>query len=223
MYYCYSWSLFWFLLITEGAPSRLQRNNCVAFGNHLFEIPTIFEKNFSCYSKLPITECCEIYKLFYEINLTFSGVWLNVWKVYVILVWEMEKLTVFCVEKSFDFITTRKKDVVNVTKWHAENVEKVSINFFIKGNYKNFWLHIILSLKNFGSESIFIYIILRRSSHLSYACTGFSKSAQITFCFGVSSNLSQEKSLTAEILGKYFLRTIVPRKYIRNISALLLR
>ena len=41
----------------------------------------------------------------------------------------------------------------------------------------------------------------------------------ITFCFGVSSNLSQEKSPTAEILGKYFLRTIVPRKYMRKISA----
>ena len=41
----------------------------------------------------------------------------------------------------------------------------------------------------------------------------------ITFCFGVSSNLSQEKSPTAEILGKYFLQTIVPRKYMRKISA----
>ena len=41
----------------------------------------------------------------------------------------------------------------------------------------------------------------------------------ITFCFGVSSNLSQEKSPTAEILGKYFLRTIVPRKYMHKISA----
>ena len=43
----YSWSLFWFLLITEGAPSRLQWNSSFAFGNHLFGIPTIFEKNFS--------------------------------------------------------------------------------------------------------------------------------------------------------------------------------
>ena len=42
-----------------------------------------------------------------------------------------------------------------------------------------------------------------------------------TFCFGVSSNLSQQKSQTAEILGKYFLQTIVPRKwkYMRKISA----
>ena len=30
---------------------------------------------------------------------------------------------------------------------------------------------------------------------------------------------SQEKSTTSEILGKYFLRTIVPRKYMRKISA----
>ena len=37
--------------------------------------------------------------------------------------------------------------------------------------------------------------------------------------FGVSSNLSQQKSPTAEILGKYFLRTIVPRKYMHKISA----
>ena len=41
----------------------------------------------------------------------------------------------------------------------------------------------------------------------------------ITFCFGVSSNLSQEKSPTAEILGKYFLRKIVLRKYMCKISA----
>ena len=41
----------------------------------------------------------------------------------------------------------------------------------------------------------------------------------ITFCFGVSSNLSQEKSPTAEILCKYFLRTIVPRKYMGKIFA----
>ena len=40
----------------------------------------------------------------------------------------------------------------------------------------------------------------------------------ITFCFGVSSNLSQEKSPTGEILGNYFLQTIVPRKYLPKIS-----
>ena len=43
----YSWSLFCFLLITEGVQSRLQRNSRFAFRNHLFGIPTIFEKNFS--------------------------------------------------------------------------------------------------------------------------------------------------------------------------------
>ena len=41
----------------------------------------------------------------------------------------------------------------------------------------------------------------------------------LTFCFGVSSNLSQEKSPSAEILGKCFLRTIVLRKYMHKISA----
>ena len=40
----------------------------------------------------------------------------------------------------------------------------------------------------------------------------------ITFCFGVSSNLSQQKSLTTEIIGIYFLGTIVPRKYMPIIS-----
>ena len=40
-----------------------------------------------------------------------------------------------------------------------------------------------------------------------------------TFSFGVSSNLSQQKSLTAEIIGKYFLGTIFPRKYMPIISA----
>ena len=42
----------------------------------------------------------------------------------------------------------------------------------------------------------------------------------ITFCFGVSSNVSQQKSPTAEILGKYFLRIIVPRKYMPKIPLL---
>ena len=37
--------------------------------------------------------------------------------------------------------------------------------------------------------------------------------------FGVSSNLSQQKSPTAGIIGIYFLRTIVPRKYMPIISA----
>ena len=32
----WSWFLFWFLLITEGAPSRLKRNSSFALGNHLF-------------------------------------------------------------------------------------------------------------------------------------------------------------------------------------------
>ena len=41
----------------------------------------------------------------------------------------------------------------------------------------------------------------------------------ITFCFGVSSNLSQEKSPTAEILGKFLLRKNVLRKYMRKSSA----
>ena len=40
----------------------------------------------------------------------------------------------------------------------------------------------------------------------------------ITFCFGVSSNLSQQKSPTAEILRIYFLRTIFRRKYMHKIS-----
>ena len=40
-----------------------------------------------------------------------------------------------------------------------------------------------------------------------------------TFSFGISSNLSQQKSPTAEIIGIYFLWTIVPRKYMPIISA----
>ena len=40
----------------------------------------------------------------------------------------------------------------------------------------------------------------------------------ITFCFGFSSNLSQQKSPTAEILRIYFLRTIFRRKYMHKIS-----
>ena len=47
----YSWSLFCFLLITDGVQIRLQRNNSLAFRNHLFGIPTILEKNFSLQSK----------------------------------------------------------------------------------------------------------------------------------------------------------------------------
>ena len=39
-----------------------------------------------------------------------------------------------------------------------------------------------------------------------------------TFSFGVSSNLSQQKSPTVEIIAIYFLRTIVPRKYMPIIS-----
>ena len=45
MHFCYSWSLFCFLLITEGVQSRLQRNSSFAFRNLLFGIPTISEKN----------------------------------------------------------------------------------------------------------------------------------------------------------------------------------
>ena len=40
-----------------------------------------------------------------------------------------------------------------------------------------------------------------------------------TFLFEVSSNLLQQKSPIAEIIGKYFLRTIVRRKYMPIISA----
>ena len=39
--------------------------------------------------------------------------------------------------------------------------------------------------------------------------TSFNFDRSITFCFGVSSNLSKEKCPTAEIFGQYFLRTIV--------------
>ena len=41
----------------------------------------------------------------------------------------------------------------------------------------------------------------------------------ITLSFGVSSNLSQQKSPTVEIIGIYFLGTIVLRKYMPIISA----
>ena len=47
MFLIYSLSLFWLLLITEGAPSCLQRNSSVAFRNHLFGSPNILEMNFS--------------------------------------------------------------------------------------------------------------------------------------------------------------------------------
>ena len=43
----YSWSLFCFLLITEGVQRRLQRNSSLTFRKHLLGIPTIFEKNLS--------------------------------------------------------------------------------------------------------------------------------------------------------------------------------
>ena len=42
----------------------------------------------------------------------------------------------------------------------------------------------------------------------------------ITFCFGVSSNLSQQKSLTAEILRINFLQKTVLRKYMHKTSAI---
>ena len=45
----------------------------------------------------------------------------------------------------------------------------------------------------------------------------------ITFCFGISSNLWQQKSPIAEVLHIYFLRTIFWRKFMRKIWALLLR
>ena len=41
----------------------------------------------------------------------------------------------------------------------------------------------------------------------------------ITFCFGVPSNLSKQKSPTAEILRIYFLGTIIWKKYLPKISA----
>ena len=41
----------------------------------------------------------------------------------------------------------------------------------------------------------------------------------ISFSFGVSSNLSQQNSPTAEILCIYFLKTIVRRKHLPKISA----
>ena len=50
----YSWSLFWFHLITEGASSRLQRNSSFPLGNYLFGIPTIFEKTFRRIQKIKI-------------------------------------------------------------------------------------------------------------------------------------------------------------------------
>ena len=50
-------------------------------------------------------------------------------------------------------------------------------------------------------------------------CILFYFDMLITFCFGVSSNLSQEKSLTVEILDIYFFGTIVRRKYLPKISA----
>ena len=50
-------------------------------------------------------------------------------------------------------------------------------------------------------------------------CTLFYFDMLITFCFEVSSNLSQQKSPTAEILRIYFLGTIVRRKYLPKISA----
>ena len=41
-----------------------------------------------------------------------------------------------------------------------------------------------------------------------------------TFSFRVSSNSSYQKSPKAEIIGKYFLGTIVPRKFMPIISAI---
>ena len=47
----------------------------------------------------------------------------------------------------------------------------------------------------------------------------FNYPRSIPFCFGVFSNLSQQKSPTAEILCKHFLETIVRKKYLCKISA----
>ena len=53
----------------------------------------------------------------------------------------------------------------------------------------------------------------------NHCATYFSILYASLFCIGVSSNLSQQKSPTAEIIGINFLRTIVPRKYMSIISA----
>ena len=99
---------------------------------------------------------------------------------------------------------------------------------WVKRSYPRTLFHLLFVLKsippNFWSSKItkghFILnnsISAKLKIYLKWNILNFDRS--ITFCFGVSSNLSQEKSPTAEILGKYFLRTIVPRKYMRKISA----
>ncbi len=104
----YSWSLFCFLLITEGVQSRLQRNSSFAFRNHLFGIPTIFEKNFKCsniiesfiqvwfclgqtkpyVSRLGSYQCCQK-KLKYRIamNLAFLGIFWTYTEKYFLTHW----------------------------------------------------------------------------------------------------------------------------------------
>ena len=68
--------------------------------------------------------------------------------------------------------------------------------------------------------SLFGYTCIWRFCHYSLKSIFFFYfDRSITLCFGVSSNLSQEKSPTAEILHIYFLGTIVRRKHLPKISA----
>ena len=71
----YSWSVFWFLLITEGVPSRLRRNSSFAFRNHLFGILTIFETNFRIENRVRSKMIDRVIKYFSEdINCNISKV-----------------------------------------------------------------------------------------------------------------------------------------------------
>ena len=67
-----------------------------------------------------------------------------------------------------------------------------------------------------GTNGNLKYYLQKGFTHLK--CTLFYYDMLITFCFGVSSNLSQQKSPTAVILGIYFRRTIFRRKYMHKIS-----
>ena len=81
--------------------------------------------------------------------------------------------------------------------------------------------HVIINgqfIRDQWSSNILEWAWLKWKRVMDLKCILFYFDMLITFCFGVSSNLSQEKSPTAEILGKYFLRTIVPRKYLPKIS-----
>ena len=103
----------------------------------------------------------------------------------------------------------------SIWPWTALTEDELTLSLRLRA--QTTWIEALCFLSNSHSPHLCTCFVRRQKS---WKNNSFFSKISTVWTFGVFLNLSQQKSPIAEIIGIYFLGTIIPRKHMPEISAI---